>query len=239
MEPLTPNRIRFKCDPMQIQPHSKLVMIGDSITDCGRARPIGEGLFDALGKGYVSNVDALIGAVYPERGIRVVNVGTSGHTVKDLAARWQTDVMELKPDWLSVLIGINDVWRQFDLPRQAETHVVAEEYEATYRKLLAKSVGKIANIVLITPYYIEPNPADAMRARMDQYGAIVKKLSREFKTGFVDTQAAFDAAMKHYYPATLAWDRVHPNQTGHMILALAFLKAVGFRLPESDRPSLI
>jgi lysophospholipase L1-like esterase len=214
---------------MQIQANSKLVMIGDSITDCGRARPIGEGLFDALGKGYVANIDALLGAVYPERGIRVVNMGTSGNTVKDLAARWKTDVIDLKPDWLSIMIGINDVWRQFDLPRQSETHVGAEEHEATYRKLLADS-SAIANIVLVTPFYIEPNPADAMRARMDQYGAIVKKLSREFKTGFVDAQAALDGALRHYYPATLAWDRVHPNQIGHMILALAFLRAVGFGL---------
>ncbi|HEX4125321.1 MAG TPA: SGNH/GDSL hydrolase family protein [Tepidisphaeraceae bacterium] len=212
---------------MQIEASSKLVMIGDSITDCGRAKPVGEGLFDAIGKGYVANVDALLGSVYPERKIRVLNMGTSGNTVRDLAARWQTDVLDLKPNWLSILIGGNDVWRQFDSPRQPESHVGPEEYENTYRSLLAKTAPQIPNIVLMTPFYIEPNPADAMRARMDQYGSIVKSLSKQFKTRLVDTQQAFDAALKHYYPATLSWDRVHPNHIGHMILALAFVRAVG------------
>jgi lysophospholipase L1-like esterase len=217
---------------MQIKPNSKLVMIGDSITDSGRAKPIGEGLFDALGKGYVANVDALLTANYPDSPVRIVNVGTSGHTVRDLAPRWQSDVIDLKPNWLSIMIGTNDVWRQFDSPRQPEQAVGPEEYAATYRKLLTTSAPAIPNIVLMTPFFIEPNRSDAMRARMDEYGAIVKSLSAEFKTKFVDTQAAFDAGLRHYHSANLAWDRIHPNQTGHMILALAFLKAVGFRLAE-------
>ena len=95
-------------------------MIGDSVTDCERLRPIGEGLFDALGRGYVSMVDGLLMARYPAHRIRVVNMGVSGNTVRDLQKRWQTDVMDLKPDWLSVCIGINDVWRQFDTPLQTE-----------------------------------------------------------------------------------------------------------------------
>jgi lysophospholipase L1-like esterase len=105
---------------MLLAQHSKLVMIGDSVTDCGRARPVGEGLFGAIGTGYVGYIDALLSARYPELGVRVVNVGSSGNTILDLQARWQSDVLDLKPDWLSIMIGINDVWRQFDLPRQPE-----------------------------------------------------------------------------------------------------------------------
>src|SRR3954462_2992704 len=98
---------------MLIQAGQKLVMIGDSITDCERARPVGEGLFGAVGKGYVAMVDAQLMNAFPERSIRVVNMGSSGNTVRDLAGRWQGDILDLRPDWLSVLIGINDVWRQF------------------------------------------------------------------------------------------------------------------------------
>ncbi len=97
---------------MKIKPGSKLVMIGDSVTDCERARPVGEGLFGAVGKGYVSLVDALLSSTYPAHGIRVINVGSSGDQVRNLLARWQTDVIDKKPDWLSIMIGINDVWRQ-------------------------------------------------------------------------------------------------------------------------------
>ena len=70
-------------------------MIGDSITDCERARPVGEGLFDALGKGYVSFVDGLLQARYPAHGIRVVNMGLSGNSVRDLQGSWQLDVLDL------------------------------------------------------------------------------------------------------------------------------------------------
>ena len=214
---------------MLIANNSKLLMIGDSITDAGRARPSGEGLFDAIGKGYVGNVDALLGAVYPGHGIRIINMGTSGNTARDLKARWQTDVLDFKPDWLSIMIGTNDVWRQFDIPRQKETHVYPEEYEQTLDELATRTKPSLKGLILMTPFYIEANRNDAMRAQMDRYGAIVKKLAAKHEAVCVDTQAAFDTALEHYYAATLAWDRVHPNQIGTMIIARAFLNAVGFK----------
>ena len=212
---------------MKIAPHSKLVFIGDSITDCERARPVGEGLFGALGKGYVSLVEGLLYAIHPASALRVVNMGTSGHTVLDLKARWQTDVLNLKPDWLVIMIGVNDVWRQFDLPRQTEIHVSPEVYAKALDELVAQTKSKVKGLVLMSPFYIEPNPADAMRARMDEYGAIVKKTATKHKALFIDTQAAFNAALQHMHANAIAWDRVHPNNIGHAILARAFLNAVG------------
>ncbi len=208
--------------------HDKLVMIGDSITDCGRKQPVGEGLFDALGKGYVSLVDAFLQSVYPQLSVRVVNMGTSGNTVRDLKDRWQRDVIELKPDWLSVMIGINDVWRQFDQPLIKESHVYIDEYENTLGELVRTTRPKLKGLILMTPFYLEPNKYDAMRATMDRYGQVVKRIAEESGAIFVDTQAAFDEVLEHLYPATLGWDRVHPNMIGHMTLARAFLNAVGF-----------
>jgi lysophospholipase L1-like esterase len=174
-------------------------------------------------------VEALLGSTYPERGIRVVNVGTSGNSTRDLKSRWQKDVIDLKPDWLSIMIGTNDVWRQFDLPRQKEIHVLPAEYEANQRAIIEQIRPSLKGLVLMTPFFVESNPKDAMRARMDEYGRIVKKLAGELKSVFVDVQAAFDAVLKTYYSGTLAWDRVHPNQTGHMVIAKAFLNGVGFK----------
>ena len=214
---------------MKIAANSKLVFIGDSITDCERARPVGEGLFGAIGKGYVALVDATLGAVCPEKKIRVVNMGCGGNTIRDLKNRWQTDVVALKPDWLSIMIGINDVWRQFDLPRMPEIHVGPAEYAATLDELVAKTKPLVKGLVLMTPYYLEPNPRDAMRARMDEYGRLVKKIADKHDVVFVDTQAAFGKVLKYIYPATLGWDRVHPTAVGHMVLARAFLAGVGFK----------
>jgi lysophospholipase L1-like esterase len=213
---------------MKLQKGSKLVMIGDSITDADRAKPAGEGLFQPYGRGYVAQIEALLGATYPELAIRVVNQGLSGNTVRDLKNRWQKDVLDLKPDWLSVMIGINDVWRQYDSPLQKEWHVGIEEYESTLDELVRTTRPLLKGLVLLTPYYIEANKEDAMRATMDRYGAVVKKLAAKHKALCVDTQAAFDAVSKHYYAATLAWDRVHPSQAGHMVLARAFLNAIGY-----------
>ncbi|EXX90304.1 GDSL family lipase [Paenibacillus darwinianus] len=213
---------------MKIEKGQKLLFIGDSITDCERARPIGEGLFGANGKGYVALVDALLQSVYPELGIRVVNMGISGNTVRDLKARWQSDVVDQKPDWLSVMIGINDVWRQFDTPFIPDGHVYIDEYEATMRELIFATKPTVKGLVLMTPFYIESNPDDAMRRAMDEYGTVVRRIAGEHGLLFVDTQKAFNQVLKELYSATLAWDRVHPTQTGHMVLARAFLKAVGF-----------
>ena len=208
---------------------SRWVLIGDSITDAGRARPVGEGP-GGLGTGYVQTIDAMLQAWYPARRLRLMNVGTSGHTVRDLAARWQTDVTELRPDWLSVMIGANDVWRQFDRATQPERAVLPQEYEQTYDELLARTAPSLkGGLILITPFFLELRTNDPMRARMDEYGAIVKKLAARHGAVLVDSQAAFDAVLKDLPSAMINWDRVHLNHIGAAVLARAVLNAVGFQ----------
>jgi lysophospholipase L1-like esterase len=170
-------------------------------------------------------VQAWLSAAHPEAGIRVVNKGIGGHTVRDLAARWQTDVLDQQPDVLCIMIGINDVWRQFDSPLRPELSVGLEEYAETLEKLLLLSKLAPASIYLATPFFIDPNRADAMRARMDEYGEIVRQTAAKHGTNFVDTQAAFEPVLAHFHSAALAWDRVHPSPAGHMVIARAFLKA--------------
>lgn len=208
---------------------SKWVFIGDSITDCERARPVGEGLFGANGKGYVSLVDAMLQSTCPEKNIRVVNMGCSGNQVRNLKDRWKTDVIDLKPDWLCILIGINDVWRGFDIPLLTEQHVPPANYESGLEELILSVRPSLAGLVLATPYMIEPNRNDPMRARMDVMGGIVKRLALRHDAVLVDVQAAFDEFLLHRHPMSLAWDRIHPNPTGHMIITKAILNAVGFK----------
>jgi lysophospholipase L1-like esterase len=80
----------------------------------------------------------------------------------------------------------------------------------------------------MTPYFIEPNKADAMRARMDEYSDAVRGLAKKYETVLVDTQAVFDGVLRDLHPMSLAWDRVHPNMGGHMVIARAFLNAIGY-----------
>ncbi len=215
---------------MLIAPASTVLFIGDSITDAGRD-PAGEATpwnpRAGTGHGYVSLVEAWFGATRPADRLRVINRGTSGHTVRDLAARWQTDVLAPAPDWVSIMIGINDVWRQFDTPLRTDLHVPLAEYRATLEDLVSRTRPRVKGLVLATPFVIEPHRADPMRAAMDAYGAVMRELAAAHDAVFVDTQAAFDAITPHTHPMTLAWDRIHPNTTGHLILARAFLGALG------------
>ena len=217
---------------MKILDGQRLVFIGDSVTDMGRTRngdAPSEGLFEPLGKGYPHVVSGLLNAFYPERLIRITNVGNSGNTVRNLKERWQRDVIDLKPDWLSIMIGINDVWRQFDVPQLPDPPVFPDEYRETLRDLVVRTKPLLAGgLVLMTPYFIELNRSDLMRARMDEYGAICREIAKETGVIFVDTQAEFDKVLKYRYSAYITWDRVHPNIYGATVLARAFLKAVDF-----------
>lgn len=210
---------------MKIEAGNTLLMIGDSITDVEHARPVGEG--NGLGGGYVSLVNALINAVHPENTIRILNTGISGNRVTDLELRWDEDVLAHNPDWLSIMIGINDVWRHFDsplMPGQVDLQMYEEKLEA----LIVKTLPSIKGLVLMTPFYLEPNTEEPLRAMMDQYSAVVKKLAERYEAVFVDVQAAFDKYLVSQRTQTLCHDRVHPNLTGHMLIAKAFVDAINF-----------
>jgi len=214
---------------MIFKENSKIVMIGDSITDCGRLRPIGEGKSGAYGDGYVNMVNAFLNVFYPEKNLRIFNMGISGNTVRDLKERWENDVLQLQPDYLSIMIGINDVWRQLDSPLQTERHVSIDEYEKTLENLVTTTKGHVKQIILISPYVIEPNINDAMRQLMDAYRAVVYKIANKYQTIYVDTQKAFDEMLSHYYSGYFAWDRIHPNSSGHLVIAKTFLNEIGFK----------
>ncbi len=213
---------------LKIAPGSKLLFVGDSITDAGRARPVGEGPFGGHGTGYVNIVAGLLSAIYGGQRIRVVNTGQSGDTVVDLKDRWERDVLAINPDWLCIMIGINDVWRQFDCPLATEIHVNLALYEQTLEELVLLAKPGLTGLVMMTPYYIEPLKQDEMRFKMDGYGQAVKRVAERHGAIFVDTQAAFDKVLETCYPAAIAWDRVHPNQIGTTTLAKAFLDGIGF-----------
>jgi lysophospholipase L1-like esterase len=203
------------------QAGQRVVFIGDSITDCDRrflAAPFGDG--------YMNLVRAFVTARHPQVRLTWFNRGISGDTVRDLARRWEHDVVALQPDWLSVMIGINDIWRAYSEGLQHD-HVPIGEYESTLRELLRRAVDKTAcRLILADPYLIEPDPQEPQRADTDRYCAVVAGLADEFGAVHVKTQQAFDRVLASTKPDDWAEDRIHPNLPGHAVIAQAFLDAV-------------
>jgi len=196
-------------------------MIGDSITDCGR-------IYEnpPLGNGYVRFVRDSLKDKYPETEIEIINKGISGNTVRDLKGRWKRDVLDLNPDWLSIMIGINDVWQQMDNWTPRDYWITIDEYEQTLSGLIDSVAASLKGLVLMTPYVLQLDKTDEMRIKMDRYGNVVRDIAQKYGAVFVDAQAAFDKALQKVDWQRLSNDRVHMNDAGHKILADAFLGAV-------------
>ena len=205
--------------------NQKLIFIGDSITDAGRTDGLGEYSSEQYGDGYVSRVRELLLVRAPQAQLTLLNRGVSGDTVRHLAARWQRDVLDQRPDWLSVKIGVNDVWRGFDGP--AREAVSPAEYTQTLRTLLGQAAAQGTRLILVTPFLIETNRAEAMRVAVEERAAIVAELAREFAAPLVALQPAFDAAYQASEPLLWSHDRVHPSGPGHMLIALEWLRTLG------------
>ncbi len=202
----------------------KILFIGDSITDCGRRDTSAP-----FGNGYMNLVRSFVDARYPELALSWENRGIGGDTVRHLDARWERDVIAEQPDWLSVKIGINDVWRTFD--SNGSGAVSIDIYETTLRSLLQRAVdGTGCKLIVAEPYVIAADTSTPMRRMMDAYGLVARKIAAEFDAIDIRTQDAFDKVLETTTPERWANDKVHPYPPGHAVIALAYLHAIGFEL---------
>ncbi len=165
---------------------------------------------------------------YPDLHLRVINMGVGGDTTRELLARWQTDVLDIKPDYVTIMIGVNDVWRQFDMSQISNIQISPEEYRENLRKLVMLTLPVSKNVIMISPFFMEPNLNDPMRVTIDKYISIMEEIAKEYGFIFVNTQKPFDEYFKHNHPMSVGWDRVHPDATGHLLIAKTILKETGF-----------
>ncbi|HOJ10851.1 MAG TPA: SGNH/GDSL hydrolase family protein [Clostridiales bacterium] len=203
-----------------IKDNSLVLLQGDSVTDCGRSRTKDT----ELGGGYANMIAALFSAKYPEKNVRFINRGVSGNRVKDLQTRWKEDCLDLEPDWVSILIGINDCWRKYD----SNDPTSVEAYEKGYRDILKRTVNETdARLILCEPFVL-PVPEDRKKWREDLDPKIqaVRLLAIEFNAIYVPFDGIFAAASVKREPAFWAADGVHPTSAGHALMAIEWLKAV-------------
>ena len=203
---------------------------GDSISDGNRTRD--KDWNHVMGHGYQYIIASKLWYDFPKKDFHFFNRGISGNKVTDLTVRWQKDALDLKPDLLSILIGINDVSAFL----AGEKNFTPEEYEKNYRALLLQTKEQLPGIdfVLCEPFVL---PVGRVKEKWTDYstevakrGHIVRRLSIEFDAVFVEFQKPFNNALSKAPAEYWIWDGIHPMPAGHELMALEWMKQVGMKL---------
>ena len=209
---------------------SRLLFQGDSITDMKWGRNQKD-RNHYLGHSYVYLLCSRLGVDMPAAELEFFNRGMSGHKVGDLRKRWQRDAIDMRPDLLSILVGINDVGRAGD------KGVDLDAWEGDYRFLLdaSRQANRDLRIVLLDPFVLacgrltEDAAFQKYRDQVDRLCAIVTQLAEDYQAVHIETQAVFDRAAEVAGPAHWIWDGVHPLPEGHELIARSWLEEVSGR----------
>ncbi|RCX22672.1 lysophospholipase L1-like esterase [Fontibacillus phaseoli] len=208
--------------------NNKVILFqGDSITDGNRDR--GNDLNHVLGHSYAYMIAGKLGHENAAQKPLFVNRGVSGDRVSDLYARWNEDAISLKPDLISILIGVNDAWRIVS----GEPSGATDRFEKAYVHLLAETreVLPESKLVLCEPFTLKTGATQENWGHwtelMSKYQSKVRELADRFDAVFVPLQDAFDAVEKTTDAAYWLWDGVHPTAAGHHLIAERWLDVVG------------
>lgn len=211
---------------------AKLLFQGDSITDMGRNKHAnGRDLNHHLGHSFVFILAGRLGVELPDRELEVINRGISGNKTVDLQKRWQVDALDLQPDVLTLLVGINNV-----LLNQA-----LETFDQDYRALLdaSRKLNPDLKIVLLNPFilktasFLNNEPRwNGTRKKTDSLRPLIAQIAKDYDAVHIKTQDIFDAAAAAVSPAYWLWDGIHPTAQGHELIARHWLKEVSTRWPE-------
>jgi lysophospholipase L1-like esterase len=200
---------------------------GDSITDAGRKRDDNSyNNSNVLGSGYPMLAGAALLEKYPSLDLKVYNKGISGNKVYQLAERWDKDCLEIKPDVLSILIGVNDIWHKLD----GKYDGTVEIYKNDYISLLEKTKKALPGVKLII---CEPFAVNGVKAVNDKwypefysYQKTAREIATQFGATFIPYQKIYDEAQKQAPGVYWTPDGVHPSLAGAQLMAHAWLDAV-------------
>lgn len=209
---------------INLKPNQTIVFTGDSITDVFKGSPA----YQPFGFGYVHFVANFLLAKYTRFNLNIVNTGVSGNTIRNLKARWQKDCIGHKPDILSVLIGINDLWRRHAGPERLPEAVCPDEYELTHKQLLLEAKQKCnCRLVLMEPFMFCSDPENLMFIELRTYIQIVRNLARQFDALLVPLQKMIDEQIHEVPPEKWSLDFVHPYLWAHAWIAQRWLEVTG------------
>lgn len=196
----------------------KILFQGDSITDAGRNR---EDMHD-LGGGYPLYTAKVIREAFPNMDLEFIDLGISGNRAENLRDRWTTDAIDIQPDVISILIGINDTWH-----RAADKNWMPHEYfEECYRGILERIKKETnAKIIMLEQFLLSVPDKEFFHVDLDPKIQITRKLAREYADVFIPLDGLFAAASVGTAPTEFAADGVHPTKKGAEFIASHYLEA--------------
>lgn len=199
----------------------KILFQGDSITDNGRKRKV----LNDLGNGYPLLVAQMLTERYPNIKFEFINKGIGGDQTKDLLLRWQNDCIDLRPDIVTLLVGVNDTWHHC-----GDGQWVANElYEANYRYLLESIKNNTnAKIVVMEQFVLDFPEMESFHNDIDEKIRITRKLAREYADAFIALDGIFASACIAEPPSYWTREGVHPTERGHELIATHCCKAVSY-----------
>jgi lysophospholipase L1-like esterase len=167
----------------------------------------------------------------PEKSVTVINRGIGGNTAEDLRSRWTDDALSHRPDWMSIKIGINDANRHIN--GSGDPNISPKEYRVRYEEILEQTREALPErqLLLITPFFLSkdtaPNSYRAKVARLlPEYIGIVTELSAQYGTRLLNLHERFHRNLEHAHPDVYCPEPVHPNQTGHLLIAEAVYESL-------------
>ncbi|MHB1452719.1 MAG: SGNH/GDSL hydrolase family protein [Saccharofermentanales bacterium] len=196
---------------------------GDSITDCGRDY---EDL-TSLGGGYPSKIAEIYKTLFPGANVNFINKGVSGARIPDLIVRYVEDIMDIAPDFISIFIGINDVWRRYDSNDPSTIDAFRDHYE--YLLKMIRSHMPETKIMLIEPFVLNSLPDRASwREDLDPKIQVVREMASLYADFYIPLDGIMAAnCTGRYTPQELSEDGVHPSALGHAIIAEAYFRTLG------------
>jgi len=205
---------------------AKILFQGDSITDGARSR--NQDWNHVMGHGYAFIIASRLSYEKPSMKFQFFNRGISGNTVPDLINRWQTDTMDLSPDIVSILVGVNDTSAEID----GKSGFTTSSYASNYRSLLSDTKTWLphAKLVIGEPFILPVGKIkanwDKWREKISERQLAAKALAKEFNAIYIPYQTYFNEALKHAPADYWIWDGVHPMPAGHELMARKWIEAV-------------
>ena len=200
---------------------------GDSITDTGRNRAVPRANdASALGNGYALIAASHMLRAHPDGELRVYNRGNSGDRVPDLQSRWESDTIALKPDILSILVGVNDIWHKL----MGQSSGTVAEYETQYNALLDATKVALPNVrlVILEPFVLVTASVDAKWfPEFDDRRAAAARVAKRAGAKFIPLQSMFTELAKKAPPQYWLSDGVHPTIAGHAALTERWREVMG------------